>query len=479
MKDQYEIQVFNITIPSSIRDFWKSEAYELAIVIAAASLVWPYIKLIILLIVWLYPIQQNMRTKIILFIDQAGKWSYMDLYASVVMTVCFYVHTSFKFKDLHLDIRIVCEPDIGIVTFVIANLLSMAYSHIFIFWDQKYGYTHHVEVWMEENSKSNLLEGKDKKKLPQINGHNDSMSIARPISANNSIGYDSDISRSNVIAKTPPKHVVNVNNGNINNKSEIAKDMKLINEPLEKPRYKISGVYESFYRKDIHLWRMDKDYKIFAMLYQSQSIFGLLAFSFYLMSLLAILYLIIETIYTVPARFDIDGIVGIILGSPANVREYNPIQTANELIPSTDKYHSAIFLSSCYYVTIIIFPIITQIVLILIWFAPVKHKWFVFLLKSIWFVQAWNAFDVFFIGTISGAIEMNMVSEWIIDSTYPGLCGATDGILVEEFGMGCFNVMGTITKGCWMAGVAATFQWYSIWFSLRTAKDIGIHGMEF
>ena len=92
IKDEYSIQVFTITIPSSIHDFWQSEAYELAIVIAAASLIWPYIKLIILLFVWLYPLPQNKRTKIILFIDQAGKWSYMDLYASVVMTVCFYVH---------------------------------------------------------------------------------------------------------------------------------------------------------------------------------------------------------------------------------------------------------------------------------------------------------------------------------------------------------------------------------------------------
>ena len=125
------------------------------------------------------------------------------------------------------------------------------------------------------------------------------------------------------------------------------------------------------------------------------------------------------------------------------------------------------------------FPILTQVVLILIWFFPMKHKYFVFLLKSIWFVQAWNAFDVFFVGTISGAIEMNTVSEWIIDSTYPGLCDPDTGLLVQEIGMGCFNVMGTITRGCWMAGVAAVFQWYAIWFSLRSAKDIGIHGMEY
>eukprot|EP00483_Globobulimina_turgida_P005368 UN05378 len=73
---------------------------------------------------------------------------------------------------------------------------------------------------------------------------------------------------------------------------------------------------------------------------------------------------------------------------------------------------------------------------------------------------------------------MNAVSKWIINSTYPGLCG-DDGILTNNVGMGCFNVMGHLTKGCWIAGAAAIAQWFAIWFSFLTAKDIGIHGMEY
>eukprot|EP01084_Bolivina_argentea_P280282 479305_1 len=413
--NEYEIQVFTITIPSSIKDFWDSKAYELAIVIAVASLIWPYIKLIILLIIWLIRLPQNIRTRMILFIDQAGKWSYMDLYASVVMTVCFYVHTSFEFKNYNIDIRIVCEPDIGIITFVIANLLSMAYSHIFIFLDQQYGYKHHVQIWTQSQYNINVE--------PQYNIQNKQLEIAVPI-------------------------------------------------------YKVSGVYDSFYKSDIDSWRKNKNYKIFAMLYRPQSICGIFSFSIYLLCLWSVLWLIIEIIFSVPARFDIEGIVGIVIGSPSNIRQYNPIQTANELISSTDKYNTAMFLSICYWITICIFPILTQIVLILIWFSPIKHKYFVFLFKSLWFIQAWNAIDVFFIGTISGAIEMNTVSKWIIDSTYSDLCG-DNGILTNVIGMDCFNVMGHITKGCWMAGIAAIIQWYQIWFSLSTAKDIGVHGLEY
>ncbi len=55
----------------------------------------------------------------------------------------------FQFKNYNMDIRIVCEPDIGNVTFVIANLLSMACRHIFIFLDQQYSYKHHVQIWTQ------------------------------------------------------------------------------------------------------------------------------------------------------------------------------------------------------------------------------------------------------------------------------------------------------------------------------------------
>eukprot|EP01084_Bolivina_argentea_P162595 282955_1 len=419
LTDEYTLQVFSITIPSSIRDFWNSKAYELAIVIAVASLIWPYIKLIILLIVWLCKLHQNLRTRLILFIDQAGKWSYMDLCASVIITVVFYVHASIKLKDIDVDIHIVCEPDLGIVTFVIANLLSMAYSHMFIFWDQKYGYKHHVEVWTEQQMLGT-----------QVNEE--------------SVEY----------IHIQPEH------------------------ERKKRKYKVTGEYDSFHRAEIHLWRQNNNYNIFATLYRPRSMCEVLFFSLYLVSLVAVLWLIIESVFTVCAIFEVQGAVGAVIGSPANVRQYNTIQNASALPTSTNKYHSALFLCVCYWITIIVCPILTQMVLLLIWFAPMKHKYFVFLLKSIWFVQAWNAFDVFFVGTISGAIEMNVVSQWIIDSTYPKWCGE-DGIISNELGMGCFNVEGTITRGTWMIGIAAMCQWYAIWFSLRTAKDIGIHGMEY
>eukprot|EP01083_Nonionella_stella_P253008 871065_1 len=69
---EYKMDVFEITIVDSIQDFWDSQAYELAIIIAAGSLIWPYIKILLLMVVWLKPMHQNTRTKLTLFLDQMG-----------------------------------------------------------------------------------------------------------------------------------------------------------------------------------------------------------------------------------------------------------------------------------------------------------------------------------------------------------------------------------------------------------------------
>ena len=309
---------------------------------------------------------------------------------------------------LTIDIRIVCEPDLGIVTFVVANLISMALSHCFIYWDQRHGFHHHLLLWRDRTRKEFEIQ--------------------------NTMSHGA-------------------------------------------PKYKVSGLYASFHRPDVHQWRSGGKGCLAAM-YRTASCVGVVVFAAFLISLVATLWLIVETVYSVPARFVIGGVAGTILGSPDNVRQLNPVETADHLISSTDKYGNALFLAICYWITIIVFPILTQCVILLIWLCPLRYPHFVWLLKSLWFVQAWNALDVFFVGSVSGALAMETVSEWIIDSSYPGVCG--DGGIIEQWtGMGCFDVKGTITRGAWMSGAAALWQWVSIWFTLRTAADIGVHGIEY
>ena len=83
--------VFQFSLTSSIEDFWDSNAYSLAIIIALFSGLWPYIKLLLLGIILLYPIEQEKRSKFLMILDQLGKYSFVDLYVTVFMLVSFYV----------------------------------------------------------------------------------------------------------------------------------------------------------------------------------------------------------------------------------------------------------------------------------------------------------------------------------------------------------------------------------------------------
>ena len=87
----YSTTVFTFTLVSSIEDFVNADAWILAIVIAGFSGVWPYIKLLALLWVWVLPVSANRRDWGLLLLDQFGKFSFVDLFVTMFMVVSFYV----------------------------------------------------------------------------------------------------------------------------------------------------------------------------------------------------------------------------------------------------------------------------------------------------------------------------------------------------------------------------------------------------
>lgn len=74
---------------------WNAKVYPLAILIAAFSGIWPYVKLIMMLLCWILPpskISIKRREKILIFLDTVGKYSLIDGYMLVMMVVSFRYH---------------------------------------------------------------------------------------------------------------------------------------------------------------------------------------------------------------------------------------------------------------------------------------------------------------------------------------------------------------------------------------------------
>ena len=78
--------------------------------------------------------------------------------------------------------------------------------------------------------------------------------------------------------------------------------------------------------------------------------------------------------------------------------------------------------------------------------------------------MAWAALDVFAVASIAASLELDRVSQWIMNETYPGICGP-DGIIplvlnkVLGRESGCFSVDGHLTWGIWLVVGTAVSSW--------------------
>ena len=132
--------IFHFSLMGSVEDFWQSGAYTLAILIALFSGIWPYIKLLALCACWIIPMTQEIREGILIFLDQMGKFSFIDLFVSCYMLVSFYVdiNEQLPHNGYGINLKVVVEPDVGLNTFVIGTIISMIFSHFFLYLDAKY-----------------------------------------------------------------------------------------------------------------------------------------------------------------------------------------------------------------------------------------------------------------------------------------------------------------------------------------------------
>eukprot|EP00483_Globobulimina_turgida_P003036 UN03041 len=76
--------------------------------------------------------KQKKREQILVFLDQVGKFSFIDLFVTLCMVLAFYVNITEQFKGFGLNLKVVVEPDVGINTFVIGTVISMLFSRVFL-----------------------------------------------------------------------------------------------------------------------------------------------------------------------------------------------------------------------------------------------------------------------------------------------------------------------------------------------------------
>jgi len=121
--------VFNFTLITSLKHFWKGEAYALAILIGGFSGCWPYIKLFTMMILWFVPATEKLRGKLLHWLDVLGKWSLVDAYVLCLMAVAFGFNTDRDIMGIKIHVDIAVRPGWGVYSFVIATMWALCMSH--------------------------------------------------------------------------------------------------------------------------------------------------------------------------------------------------------------------------------------------------------------------------------------------------------------------------------------------------------------
>jgi len=112
---------------------WRAGVYMLMLLIWFCSGVWPYVKLILMLVCWitstrrLPPIK---REKILYLLDALGKFSLIDTYVLVLMMVAFRYHLEVAGTGA-LDVYV--TPKFGFYSFLVATIVSLVSGHAILF----------------------------------------------------------------------------------------------------------------------------------------------------------------------------------------------------------------------------------------------------------------------------------------------------------------------------------------------------------
>jgi len=133
-----------LSIVGTTQLLWTYELYIPAIIVVTLSIVWPYVKQIINLLIWILPpsvLPTSVRGSTLYWIDTFGKWSIVDVFIMICLivglrTTVFSPGADFLPHDLYrFDLFVI--PLWGMYTNMIAQILSQICSHVYIYYHRK------------------------------------------------------------------------------------------------------------------------------------------------------------------------------------------------------------------------------------------------------------------------------------------------------------------------------------------------------
>ena len=364
----------------------------------------------------------------------------------------------------------VVEIDTGVTTFAVATLASMFYSMLFIYFDEQLRLKK-IRGNIMKNSKAEAEDEDDDQNEhekpfdiqqlqctePSINQKGDEKE-----NDNQNRKFQSEKPRPREEEEEKKGMEDDLQNGYINDEPEM-----FISGYRKAKISEINGVdcfgNEIERYSSLHKWKSDGSFKIYALYDLPDSFCGILWRCLFLTLLIGNLWLCIDVIYTAPVRYDMEGLAGWAIDNKH--REYTIIGIANKVPHTTDTHGAAWFCYILYMITVIIAPILVSTILVIVWLLPINYKLHNMICHLLLPLQAWNAMDVFMLGCVAASIELEQVSQWILNTNFQCACGE-GGIIDTLFnGVGCFSVKGNLTNGTILLLIFVTFEWIALLYT--------------
>ena len=130
--------LFDFGLVNSVHDMWAAGSHILSALVAVFSGIWPYMKLILMLISFFLPtsiLSHKRREKILIILDATGKFSILDSYVMMMMLVAFHFHVEIPVTmqseaEQGSIVDVFVYAAYGFVTLIVGTLISLFLSHI-------------------------------------------------------------------------------------------------------------------------------------------------------------------------------------------------------------------------------------------------------------------------------------------------------------------------------------------------------------
>ena len=439
--------MYTFGLLNSVEEMWQSSSYPLAVVIAAMSGVWPYVKLLVMGILWwLSPsmLSAERRGLILRILDATGKWCLVDtqmlgiLMVALHFTIVVPSQTAAAPPLVHAQVE--TTPEIGVDTFVAATLISLVLTHLELHYHRR-AITRHEERRHGDGARKLVRAG-----VQALGSMGGPGGHGLPVDATANVGTAaSPMALAGADAGGSPEGAIRAcsESGNSLGQRKLARLA-----PVIPPRicvcqwpYRARGLFLRLRNRGEarHLPRWLR-----------------CAVPVALATALAVLAMAMNvTAFTLHVR----GIVGTLLG-PGAVTDFSLLQLATELGSVSVMAPQFIVrgLQMLFIATCIALPLVWVVLVFFLWCLPLRKHALRSFLVGVETVYAWSMLDVLVIIVATSLLELNQVAKFSLGDE----CDGINALLVEYPSLGdrlpgepsCFGVVPTLDRGYFALAMA-------------------------